>query len=214
MGADGEQGRDAAPPNVESEVKFLVADLAALRGRLLAAGATLRHPRTYERNVRLDTPDGALLGRQALLRLRQDQGIRLTFKGDTIQADRSEVKVREELEVAVSDFDLMAAILTRLGFGPVQVYEKYRETFRLGQVEVVLDEMPYGMFVEIEGHDESAIRAAAATLGLDWSKRLLTNYLALMAMVKEARALPFDDVTFANFARYPVDMADFLPECE
>lgn len=205
---------ESKPLVTEAEVKFFVSDLGVLRRRLLGAGATLAHERIYERNVRFDTPEQALLGRQELLRLRQDDTVRLTYKGDRIRIGESEVKVREELEVTVDDFDLMAAILERLGFRPVQVYEKYRETFRLGGVEVVLDEMPYGPFAELEGHDEAEIKAAAETLGLDWSKRLLTNYLALMAMVKAARDLPFDDVTFANFERHPVKMADFLPECE
>lgn len=205
---------ESKPLVTEAEVKFLVSDLGVLRRRLLSAGAALAHERVYERNVRFDTPGQALLGRQELLRLRQDDTVRLTYKGDRIEMEKSEVKVREELEVTVDDFDLMAAILERLGFRPVQVYEKYRETFRLGGVEVVLDEMPYGRFAELEGHDEAEIRTAAERLGLDWSKRLLTNYLALMAMVKAARDLPFDDVTFANFERHPVRMADFLPECD
>jgi len=31
------------------------------------------------------------------------------------------------------------------------MYEKYRTTFTIGSLEVVLDELPYGNFVEIEG---------------------------------------------------------------
>ncbi|MBK7215577.1 MAG: CYTH domain-containing protein [Candidatus Promineofilum sp.] len=140
-------------PNVEVEVKFLVDDLEAVRRRLVAAGATTGAPRVHERNVRFDTADGALLARQALLRLRQDSRVRLTYKGLSDQDAGSEAKIREEIELTVEEFDRMALIFARLGFGAVQSYEKYRQTFHWRDVEVVLDEMPFGNFVELEGGD-------------------------------------------------------------
>lgn len=188
---------------LEVEVKFLVPDLEETRARLLALGARQTHPRVYERNVRFDTPAGALLAQEQLLRLRQDARVRLTFKGRAAEDTISEAKVREEIEVAVEDFDTMALILQRLGFSPVQVYEKYRETYQLGDVEVVLDEMPFGFFVELEGPEE-AIRQAAADLEFAWGRRILVNYLAMMAYFKQVFRLPFDDVTFDHFAEYPI----------
>ena len=86
------------------------------------------------------------------------------------------------------------------------MYEKYRETFTLDGVEVVLDEMPFGEFLELEG-EETAIRAVAARLGLDWQQRILDNYLMIMGRVKAAYALAFDDLTFDNFRDLPVDVA-------
>jgi adenylate cyclase class 2 len=195
--------------HLEVEVKFLVDDLAGWRDRLLAAGAVLVKPRVYEQNVRLDTADQALLQKWQLLRLRQDTAVRLTFKGPVPEDVVSEAKVREELEVTVGDFDTAVLIFERLGFAPVQVYEKYRETFQLVGVEVVLDEMPFGNFLELEG-SEVGIRTAAAILGLDWGKRLTTNYLAIMAQLKARYDLPFDDITFANFESLSVSVADVL----
>jgi adenylate cyclase, class 2 len=130
---------------LETEVKFLLNDLPALRERLLAAGAQLHKARVFERNVRFDTSDETLLAQNSLLRLRQDTAVRLTLKTPPETAEQSQqVKVMQELEVSVSDFDTMSRILTRLGYAPVQVYEKYRETFTLDGIEIVLDELPYG----------------------------------------------------------------------
>lgn len=199
----------SADKQLEVEVKFLVADLPAFRERLLAAGGTLQKERVFERNVRFDTPDNALLKKGELLRLRQDAAIRITFKGEVAETLTSEAKVREEMEVSVSDFDTTAQIFERLGFAPVQVYEKYRETFLLDSVEVVLDEMPYGNFVELEG-EEAAIKTAAAALGLAWSKRITNNYLGLMADLKQFHQLDFDDVTFANFKGRGISVGDML----
>jgi len=196
---------------LETEVKFHLDDLPALRARLLAAGAQLHKPRVFERNVRFDTVDESLLARDALLRLRQDTAVRLTLKTPPETAEQSQqVKVMQELEVHVSDFDTMSRILTRLGYAPVQVYEKYRETFTLDGVEIVLDELPYGDFIELEG-DEGAIRQLANVLDLDWDKRILTNYLALMGQLQQHHELPFTDLTFANFAERPYHISDILP---
>ena len=197
--------------NLEVEVKFLVGDLTAVRSHLLSLNATLKKARVYERNVRFDTPDESLRRELKLLRLRQDTAVRVTFKGPAVEDLTSEAKVREELEIEVSNFDTAVAIFERLGFAPMQVYEKYRETWQLGTVEVVLDEMPFGDFVELEG-EEAAIKTAAAQLNLDWHKRILGNYLGLMGDLKAYHNLDFDDLTFANFENITASIGDILPE--
>lgn len=197
---------------LEVEVKFLVDSLDPLRRRLAAAGAEMVSPRVHERNTRFDTPAGDLLAKWQLLRLRQDNRVRLTFKAPVAEDTVSEAKIREELEVTVDDFDKMAIILERLGFLPVQAYEKYRETYHWQDVEIVLDETPFGAFVELEGA-EAGIKAVASSLGLDWSRRILANYLALMELARRTFDLPFSDLIFANFERNPVSMADLLPVC-
>ena len=195
--------------NLEVEVKFFVPELAAFRQRLLAAGAELAKPRVFERNVAFDTADSQLYQSRSLLRLRQDTAVTLTYKGESEQQSQSEAKVREELEVQVSDFDTLAKILQRLGFVPAVVYEKYRETFHWQDVEIVLDELPYGNFVEFEG-EEGGIKTAVTHLNLNWADRLVTNYLALMAQLKAHHNLPFNDLTFANFTGLDVSIADVL----
>lgn len=199
----------ATSQSLEIEVKFLLDDLNAFRERMLAAGIRPTKPRTFERNVRFDNPWDGLARQGRLLRLRRDDGVRLTFKGAPPQPVASDVRVREELEVTVSDFDQMAAIFERLGFSPRQVYEKYRETFAGDGVEIVLDEMPFGVFVELEGQPD-AIRATADQLGLDWNRRILDNYLALMQRLKQRYDLPFEDATFDNFDGLEVSLAEVL----
>jgi adenylate cyclase class 2 len=195
--------------NLEVEVKFLIDDLAAFRQRLLAADAIPLKPRIYERNVRFDTADEALRQRDELLRLRQDSAVRLTFKGPSLYATTSEAKVREEIEVEVSDLAQTALIFERLGFQPIQVYEKYRETFYWQNVEIVLDEMPFGNFVELEG-DENSIKDAAAALNLGWSQRIVDNYLTMMERLIHHYHLPFEDITFDNFQDHPVSIGEIL----
>ncbi|MCA9920516.1 MAG: hypothetical protein KC445_21325 [Anaerolineales bacterium] len=89
------------------------------------------------------------------------------------------------------------------------MYEKYRETFTWQDVEIVLDELPYGNFVELEG-DEGGLKTAVSHLNLNWQNRILTNYLGLMAQLKAHHNLPFNDLTFANFDGLNVSIADIL----
>ena len=182
---------------LETEVKLYVPNLDAVAQRIVTAGGELTHPRTFERNVRYDTPEGALSARRIVLRLRQDERVRLTYK-DAATLTQGALS-RVELEVTLDDFATMDAILQRLGFVPSVRYEKYRTTYRLDAVEIMLDEMPFGHFVEIEGPLE-AIKAAQVTLGLAERTRLPLSYLGLFEHVKAALALDVHDLTFANFA--------------
>jgi adenylate cyclase class 2 len=194
---------------LEIEVKFLLPNLSLIRKRLLQLGATLVRPRTYERNIRYDNAWDGLMRQGKLLRLRQDTDAIITYKGDPGEDISSEVRVREELEMTVEDFDMAASILERVGFEPRQVYEKYRETYEFEAVEVVLDEMPFGDFVELEG-EESSIKTVAQQLRLDWERRILTNYLNLFANLKESHQLPFEDLTFENFSTTNYAASDIL----
>lgn len=196
--------------NLEVEVKFFVVDLEAVRKRLLDVGAEIVRPRVYERNVRFDTADNALLKVEQLLRLRQDTAVILTFKSPSEFDQGSEAKVREEIEVEVDQFDRMAAILERLGFEPKQMYEKYREAYRWNDLEIVLDEMPYGNFIELEGN-EKAIKETAEQLNLNWQERILSNYLAIMGVMADHYNLPFQDISFENFRDHEISLREILP---
>lgn len=193
---------------LETEVKFLIPDLARFRQRLLAAGGRPVHPRVHEVNLRFDDAGGSLARAGAVLRLRQDERARLTLKRRPADGVRSEAKRLEELEVGVDDFDSARAILEGLGLRASLMYEKYREAFALGPAEVVLDELPYGRFVEIEAPDAPALRNAARALDLRWDRRYVGSYIDLLDRVRRRRQLNFRDLSFANFEGLTISPAD------
>ena len=137
----------------EIEVKFLIEDLPAIRQRLVALGATLNMPRTYEENLLFDTPDAQFRHQGRLLRLRRDRRNRITYKEPPAHHD-PDFKIMQEYEIEVSDFAQAHAILAKLGFAPGLRFEKYRETFTYQEAEIVLDEVPFGTFMEIEASQE------------------------------------------------------------
>jgi adenylate cyclase class 2 len=62
----------------------------------------------------------------------------------------------------------------------------------------VLDEMPFGNFIEVEGAP-AVIDATLEALELQGRPRILASYLMLFAQVKTALNLFCHDLTFANF---------------
>lgn len=191
----------------ELEVKFLVSDRAAFESRLLAARGRARRPRTHEYNLRFDTKDGDLVGSFQVLRLRQDDTARMTYKGPS--SEQEGASLRREIEFEVSDFEAARRLLEALGFQVSMAYEKYRAEYELpatenfdGQpsfVSLMVDEMPFGCFVEIEGESSPAIRSAAERLKLAWDARILESYSALFEKLRNRLHLPFQDLIFANF---------------
>jgi adenylate cyclase class 2 len=108
----------------------------------------------------------------------------------------------------VDSFAVARKLFEALGYQVVVLYEKYRRVYRLGDVEVVLDELPFGDFVEIEAPNNVLIEGVAQMLGLDWSKGIATNYLGLFALARSRRGFTFNDLTFENFRDYELSPGD------
>ena len=113
------------------------------------------------------------LGR-SVLRLRKiGKKAILTYKERFPSTDS--IKRQNEDETTVGDTDAMEAILDALGFSPRLVYEKRRATWKLGKAEIVVDELPFGLFMEIEG-PEDEIKKVERKLAIDGLKVELNTY--------------------------------------
>jgi adenylate cyclase, class 2 len=121
----------------------------------------------------------ALKGKQAVLRLRRiGPKTILTYKERLPQ--KSGIKQQIEHETEVTDFAAAAQIFTALGFAPALVYEKRRRTWQLDDVEVMVDQLPFGLYMEIEGPAE-AIMHAEKFLNLENAQVVHETYPQLTA---------------------------------
>ncbi len=169
---------------IEIEAKFAVAELEGVRGRLRTAGAAYVG-RVLECNRFFDRADAGLRAAGCGLRVRSVRVLdgpavaaTVTFKGPV---QGGAFKTRQECELAVSDADRAAELLTLLGFAESFLFEKRRESWRLGACMIELDELPFvGTFVEIEGPSEAAIRDVQAQLALGGRACERASYLALI----------------------------------
>jgi adenylate cyclase class 2 len=178
----------------EIEVKFPVSALAPLRLRLEQAGAGLHTPRHLERNWRLDTHSGTLTASRRVLRVRQADSATLTYKSATPQA-----MTRREIEVSVSSSEQAIKLLKALGYDVIFIYEKYREVFDVGRALIMLDDLPFGQFVEIEGPDQASLSHTAAQLGLNWAARVDLSYIELFNQLKHRSGADVTHSTFSDF---------------
>lgn len=193
----------------EREAKLPV-EAADARRRLAAAGAEPLRERHEEENWVLDSSEGAAAAKGSLLRLRRDdQGWTLTLKGPArVEAGH---KVREELETAVQDGEVLLRALEAAGLRVVWRYEKRRATYRLGPVALFLDETPIGDFLELEG-EEGETEDAARRMGYDPAAFLADSYGALHRRHCEARGLPpGTDMLFPPGAGLPARAAPRRP---
>ncbi|KXK12123.1 MAG: putative adenylate cyclase [Chloroflexi bacterium OLB14] len=169
--------------NQETEAKFFVQNLQSIELRLLELKAQLIQPRVHEINYRFDFPNGELRNNKKVLRLRQDEQAKITFKGASQEVEG--VMSREEIEFVVADFDKAKKLLESIGFAPVVFYEKFRRTYELNETHIMLDELPYGEFVEIESNNINEIKNMSKLLGLSWDLIIKAGYHALFDRVAE-----------------------------
>ncbi|MCD6475107.1 MAG: class IV adenylate cyclase [Anaerolineaceae bacterium] len=184
-----------APQEIEG--KWLVHDLKRLEHQMLSMGAVCVQERTYENNLRFDTAEGSLSKDFKVLRLRKDTDFCLTFKG---RADvLSGVNRRTEIEFNVSDFKLAKQFLEALGYSVFFRYEKYRSIYSISRCHVMLDELPYGHFVEIEGNSAKEIQHLSEQLGLNWDMRVMNSYTGLFSVYLNITGRKINNLTFKNF---------------
>ncbi len=184
---------------IEIEAKIKVESFEAVLAALARAGAQ-RISRVLEVNHIFDTPQRNLFSRGCGLRVRTCAGEgrvppgTLTYKGPQTA---SALKSRDELETVVEDAGATRSILRELGFAPVLVFEKRRETWHLVNCTVELDEVPrLGRYVEIEGPDEPAVANVQQSLGLGDEPIITTSYIALLLDHARTNHLPADRITF------------------
>jgi len=177
-------------PN-EIEAKMKVEDFDQVRHALAKAGAK-RTGSVLETNTFFDSKEKNLVAKDTGLRLRRkrddasgQEKFIITVKGPQ---GAGELKNRPEAEVGVEDGQDAKAVLEALGYSETLSFEKRRESWKLDQCKIELDEMPVlGKFVEIEGPDEKAVMAVRERLGMKDDALIRTGYATMLARyLKEA----------------------------
>jgi adenylate cyclase class 2 len=184
---------------LEQETKFFLGDASTLRDRLKIPGMEQYQPRMHEANIRFDTPDGLLTRQGKVLRLRKAARCILTYKQPENPAAHPPARRHMETEVVVDDLDRTEHLLMGLGFRPIAQYEKFREVFRMQSTLVMVDQLPFGDFLELEGPDIAQLRDMAVRLGLDWSGALQASYMGIFLTLKKVYRLNFLEATFEHF---------------
>jgi adenylate cyclase class 2 len=144
---------------IEKKFRLSIEQRLMLDSLLPMVGATLRG-KAFEENMIFAGKGLDQLNR--ILRLRRTDGkSTLTYK-ERLDSNQA-VKRRREVETDVAPPENMIEFLSMIDVIPMLIYEKHRTTWDLANTEVTIDELPFGLFLEIEG-DEEAIRNAESLL--------------------------------------------------
>lgn len=152
----------------EIEAKFLDVDHDALRAKLRALGAVCEQPMRTMYRKGFDFPDKRL-------RKEKNGWVRIRNEGDKVtmsykQLDDRSVHGTKEVCLTIDSFEQAEAFLRAIGMVPEVSQETRRESWRLGHIEIELDQWPWTKpYAEIEAHSEQELREVAEKLGLDWN---------------------------------------------
>lgn len=170
----------------EIEIKILGIDRKKIESQLIALGAK----KIFDDDIHAlyyDSADDGIRRKKGTFRLRKEGPLTiLTFK-EHIEDNRA--KVREEVEVEVSDFSTMRSILEAVGFSSWLEMKKHRTTYAYEDVRFEFDKY-YGEFdyipefLEIEGTHLHTVYTYVELLGFDkkdckpWDSLQVAKYYA------------------------------------
>ena len=155
--------------------------------------------RAAERPIPLDPKLAALIMAQAAAGLHHAHGVsdaeghplglvhRDVSPKNILVSFEGGVKIREEVQTGVESFELAIQLFGSLDYKPVFRYQKFREVWRVKDVEVVLDRTPIGDYFEIEGQMD-VIRSVAEELGLNMEQGIRQTYADLYRQHRRTRA--------------------------
>lgn len=177
----------------EIEIKFKIKNPKFIRRKLEKVGAKFLG-KAFERTVRFDTKDKKLEKEGKFLRIRMGFKNVITFKRKIKQKDEK-FREREEIEIEISDPKKMETILNKLGFTKKWIMEKYREKWEWGSAEIVIDKLPFGNFIEIEGNEKSILRTIKI-LGFDLKDGITATYWGLWENYRRKKGIKNENIIF------------------
>lgn len=160
--------------NTEVEAKFTQINHDLIRNKLKDLKAELMEPMRLMKRVIFESP--CLDTKNAFVRVR-DEGNKttVTYK----QFDSLSLEGAKEIGIEVSNFDAAVALLNAAGLNHSSLQESKRETWKLGNVEIVLDIWPWlDPYIEIEGPTQESVMKVAGNLNLEWDEAVFGDVMA------------------------------------
>ena len=158
----------------EIEAKFVNINIDDIRSRLTELGAILIQPMRDMQRVTIDTPE--LKKKDAFVRIRNEgDKTTITYK----QFNSLSIDGVKEVEITVDDFDTAVTLFKEAGLAYGSLQESRRETWRLDEVEIVIDEWPWlNPYIEIEAPSEDLVILTSEKLGFNWDDAIFGDVMA------------------------------------
>ncbi len=147
--------------NISNEIKFKVENVNSFIN-LLREKSIVLIGGYKEKTIRYDNKDSSLEHEGKFIRVRSGIKNVISIKEKLNNTnDNDNFLKRNDIEVEVSDIKKIQYILEQIGLHETFTMEKYRLKWKYNdEVELNLDELPFGVFLEIHGNEKNAITAS------------------------------------------------------
>lgn len=201
---------------MEYEVRFYYSfeELNDILCKLRKEDHLKKQPRTYEKTIQYNHSDKRYnfyskeIDGRFRLRISSNEfetKCKLSFKRRLKDTTKSEVNKEEEKEVRINplDFDNFIYIINNvMHFEVVESYERYRTVFENEDIEISIDEYPFGVCIEIENKSTSknpikVVKNYVSKLGLNINDAYRLSWDDLyLELCEEQGVERFNEVTF------------------
>ena len=186
---------------IQKQVKFQIEDFDAISKKLIELEAVFIGG-FFEKTIRYDTDDHRLFDRGIFIRTKSGLRNVLTLKEKTSENDNALLE-RYTTEIEIDDIEKMEYMLSRIGFTNKVIMEKYRLYFKWNHIEISIDELPFGIYLEIKG-DDKEIKKLAKQLGFKNKDMITVTYWDIYDKIKHENSnhIQFDKSHIFKIATY------------
>ncbi len=169
--------------NKEIEVKFQLKKREKVIEKIKSMNGHLIKKPVFQRTYGFFYADGSNIEKGLFPRVRVDNpGEKDSSSIFTLKVKEKEDNNyfrRKEYETVVNNYEAIINSLKELGFVDIRIFDKIREEWEIPgcEVEITIDSLPFGDFIEIEG-EEKNIEEAIKRIGIE-GERITKAYLGV-----------------------------------
>ena len=135
-----------------------------------------------EKTIRYDTRNHKFLEKNIFIRTKSGINNVLTIKEKVNELD-PDILERYTTEIEIDNTQKMEYFLETIGLNKKWIMEKYRLYFKLMDNEITIDELPFGIYVEIKG-DDKEIKKISKLLNLKLKDSIKVTYWDIYDKIK------------------------------
>lgn len=166
----------------EKQVKYKINNFDYISKRLIEIEAIFIGG-FMEKTIRYDNDDLKCSNNGVFIRTKSGMKNVLTLK--EIPTDSSNTSFeRITTEVEVDNINKIGYILEKIGLTKKFIMEKYRLFFKYDNVDILIDELPFGIYLEIKGEDNE-INRVTKMLNIDEADLIKMTYWDIYDKIKK-----------------------------
>lgn len=167
------------------QIKIKIKDFGKIKKILMSKGAIFLGG-WKEKIIRFDTLDKKLENNNMYLRIKLGNENIVTLK-ETDNNNRKKFFESNNRMFQIDDIDSFCYIIDKIGFTKKYVMEKYRLCWSYKGTEFYIDELPFGLFIEIKGEKED-INKMIKLLRINQEELIKDTYWEIYSKIKNIKS--------------------------